>query len=92
MTEFCKYWIGATCAPESILIVKESNIGALLSIKNESGTKTVRIIEDKVNGKIIGLGYTYAECCTPVSYSFREAIGFISEKLDLYIVNIPDHR
>ena len=88
MTEFCKYWITSTCAPESIVIVKQSAIGALLGIRDEFFTMTGMLIEHFATKKIVGMGYTYEGCCIPVSYTFSEASDLIVEKMGLLRIQV----
>jgi len=83
MTPFTEYWISATIAPESIAIVKESSIGALLCIKDESDSQRIMLVESFSSNQIVGIGYTYEEVKEPVDYSFSEACQIIADKLGL---------
>lgn len=88
MTPFTTYWISVTCAPESISVIRESTIGALLSIRNEAGNVVLYILEDLRTDSIVGVGSTYDTVCIPVCYSFKEAAQVISDRMGLLAVSI----
>ena len=91
MTPFCKYWITATCAPESIFIIRENDQAALLGIRNETGNLYVTVVEHKPTKTIIGIGTTYPETTVTQSLSFKEACTVISDKLGLLQIDIHSH-
>lgn len=88
MTSFTKYWLSITCAPESISIIRESAIGALLSVRNEAGNAVLYLLEDFGTNSIIGIGQHYDTVCIPVCYSFKEAAQVISDRVGLLTVSI----
>ena len=83
ITAFTKYWITTSCAPESITVVRNSGLGALLAIRDESGNRILSVIEHFASNMIIGIGSTYQECLIPVQYTHSEACAVIAEKLAL---------
>lgn len=88
MTLFTKHWVTSTCAPESIQVIRESNIGALLSTRNESSSKNIYLLEDTRTNTIVGIGKHYDEVCKPVSYTYSEAASIVAEMLNLLTVTV----
>lgn len=88
MTPFTKHWVTSTCAPESIQVIRKSNIGALLSIRNESGSKHIYLLEDTRTNTIVGIGKDYNDIRKPVSYAYSKAADIIAEMLGLISVTL----
>lgn len=88
MTPFTQFWITATLAPESITIVRESPIGALILIRNEKGDNDIKLIEDLRSNTIIGIGKTYEDVIKVVSLSYSQAAQIISKEFNLISIQL----
>lgn len=86
MNNFIKRWLVATCAPESIVNIKNAPIASLDVIKNEDSSLKVFVLSN--DDIVIAIGKDYESLTTSKSYNHDKAITEITKLLKLNEVYI----
>lgn len=88
LNPFTKYWLTASCAPDSIINIKTDihKNNYLDVIRNEDKTIIVNILSNDAN--IIAIGTDYDELLASPSFSFKEGVSKIADILNLTHISI----
>lgn len=89
LTEFIKYWVGVTCAPESITSLELTTKAKTIVHKITNETKTKEVFVFEVLDNVIAITDTLDVKPEDVkSYNFNSASDVICSKLGLQSITI----
>lgn len=86
LSNFTKYWVTITCAPDSIRNLRNNNSSSLDAVANEDKSKIICVLSND-NG-VLSIGYKLEDLKKENKMSFSDAANFIAKEFDLLSIYV----